>query len=144
MLTRTVISPSTIEKIQLDPDAGQNMINYLLDNGLLLINRDELEVLAKNLPLAVWKQLENDILKNRLARTPWIPGSSITQPEVALSESGTDAANGAISTRIVDYPDTFPVAKRKRMKDGDEGFNRDKCNDKWPEKIKMFLYANRP
>jgi hypothetical protein len=102
----------------MDPAAGKHMANYLRDNGLLLINRDELEVLAKNLPSAVWKQIENDILKHRLARTPWIPGSSITQPEVALSESGTDAATGAISTQIEDYLDTFPVAKRINLKTG--------------------------
>lgn len=125
MLTRTVISPSTIEKIRMDPVAGKHMANYLRDNGLLLANRDELDVLRKNLPWAVWKQLENDILKNRLAATPWMPGSSVNQPEVALSESGTDAATGAISTHIDDYLDTFPVAKRKRMKDGDEAFNRE-------------------
>ena len=125
MLTRTVISPSTIEKIRTDPSAGKHMANYLRDNGLLLINRDELDVLAKKLPIEIWKGLENDILKNRLARSPWIPGSEITQPEVALSESGTDAAAGAISTHIEDYLDTFPVAKRKRMKDGLEAFNRE-------------------
>lgn len=125
MLTRTVISPSTIEKIRMDPSAGKHLANYLRDNGLLLINKDELDVLAKNLPIGVWKRLENDILKNLLARTPWIPGSSVTQPEVALSESGTDAATGAISTQIDDYLDTHPVSKRQRMKDGLEAFNRE-------------------
>ena len=120
MLTRTVISPSTIEKIRTDPSTGKHMANYLRDNGLLLINRDELDVLAKKLPIEIWKRLENDILKNRLARSPWIPGSDITRPEVALSESGSDATNGAISTHVDDYLETAPVARRLRLKSGEE------------------------
>jgi hypothetical protein len=120
MLTRTVISPSTIEKIRMDPSTGKHMANYLRENGLLLINRDELDVLAKKLPIEIWKRLENDILKNRLARSPWIPGSEITQPEVALSESGSDAAHGAISTQVDDYLETAPVARRLRLKSGEE------------------------
>jgi hypothetical protein len=120
MLTRTVIAPSTIEKIRMDPSTGKHMANYLRDNGLLLINRDELDVLAKKLPLEIWKRLENDILKNRLARSPWIPGSDITRPEVALSESGSDATKGAISTHVDDYLETAPVARRLRLKTGEE------------------------
>jgi hypothetical protein len=120
MLTRTVIAPSTIEKIRTDPSTGKHMANYLRDNGLLLINRDELDVLAKKLPIEIWKRLENDILKNRLARSPWIPGSDITRPEVALSESGSDATNGAISTHVDDYLETAPVARRLRLKSGEE------------------------
>jgi hypothetical protein len=120
MLTRTVISPSTKEKIRMDPATGKHMVDLLQNNGLLFINLYELDVLAKNLPTEIWKRLENDILKNRLARTPWIPGSSITQPEVALSESGTDAATGAISTHVEDYTRTAPVARRHRIRTGEE------------------------
>ena len=120
MLTRTVISPSTVEKIRMDPSTGKHMANYLRENGLLLINRDELDVLAKKLPIEIWKRLENDIVKNRLARSPWIPGSDITQPEVALSESGSDATHGAISTQVHDYLETAPVARRLRLKSGEE------------------------
>jgi hypothetical protein len=77
----------------------------------------------KKLPHHILKRIESDFFK--IASAQWIPSSETYRPEVALSESGTDAANGAISTRIADYLDTFPVAKRKRMKDGDEGFNRE-------------------
>ena len=63
MLTRTVISPSTVEKIRMDPPTGKHMANYLRENGLLLINRDELDVLAKKLPIEIWKMLENDIIQ---------------------------------------------------------------------------------
>ena len=120
MLTRTVISPSTVEKIRMDPPTGKHMANYLRENGLLLINRDELDVLAEKLPNEIWIRLQDDIVKNRQARSPWIPGSEITQPEVALSESGSDAAQGAISTLVADYMQTFPVDKRINLKSGEE------------------------
>ena len=120
MLTRTVISPSTVEKIRMDPPTGKHMANYLRENGLLLINRDELNVLAEKLPNEIWIRLQDDIVKNRQARSPWIPGSEITQPEVALSESGSDATHGAISTQVDDYLETAPVARRLRLKSGEE------------------------
>ena len=125
MLTRTVISPSTVEKIRMDPATGKYMVHLLQDNGLLFLNRDERDVLQRNLPMVIWKRLEKALSDGLIAWSPWIPDSEITRPEVALSESGTDAATGAISTHIEDYIDTFPVAKRTRMKDGLEAFNRE-------------------
>jgi hypothetical protein len=124
MLTRTVISPSTIEKIRLDPSAGKHMINYLRENGLLLLNGETLDELKK-LPHHILKRIESDFFNGKIARAPWIPGSETYSPEVALSESGKDAPSGSISAHIDDYLETHPVSKRQRMKDGDEAFNRE-------------------
>jgi hypothetical protein len=120
MLTRTVISPSTIEKIRMDPATGKYMLHLLQNNGLLFINRDEREVLKKNLPLVIWKRLDKALSDGLIAWSPWIPDSEITRPEVALSETGTDSATGAISTPVEDYVDAAPVAKRNDLKSGDD------------------------
>ena len=126
MLTRTVISPSTIEKICLDPTAGKHMIHYLQEHGLLLLNTATLDELKK-LPPHIFKTIEKDFLNGTIARAPWILDSETYSPEVALSESGDDAPSGSISAHIDDYPETHPVAKRQRMKDGAENFNREEC-----------------
>ena len=126
MLTRTVISPSTIEKIRLDPTAGKHMIHYLQEHGLLLLNTATLDELKK-LPPHIFKTIEKDFLNGTIARAPWILDSETYSPEVALSESGSDAPSGSISAHIDDYPETHPVAKRQRMKDGAEPFNREEC-----------------
>ena len=120
MLTRTVISPSTVEKIRMDPATGKYMVHLLQDNGLLFLNRDERDVLQRNLPMVVWKRLEKALSNGLIAWSPWIPDSEITRPEVALSETGTDSATGAISTPIEDYVDAAPVARRLRLKSGEE------------------------
>jgi hypothetical protein len=124
MLTRTVISPSTIEKIRLDPTAGKHMINYLQEHGLLLLNTATLDELKK-LPPHIFKTIEKDFFNGKIARAPWIIDSETYSPEVALSESDDDAPSGSISAHIDDYPETHPVSKRKRMKDGLEAFNRE-------------------
>ena len=101
------------------------MINYLEEHGLLLLDTATADELM-NLPPHIFKRIEKDILINgKIARAPWILDSETYSPEVALSESGSDAPSGSISTNIDDYPDTHPVSKRKRMKEGSEAFNRE-------------------
>ena len=120
MLTRTVISPSTVEKIRMDPATGKYMVHLLQNNGLLFLNRDERDVLQRNLPMVIWKRLEKALSDGLIAWSPWIPDSEITRPEVALSETGTDSPAGAISTPVEDYADAAPVARRLRLKSGQE------------------------
>jgi hypothetical protein len=126
MLTRTVISPSTIEKIRMDESAYKHMIHYLQEYGLLLLDTATVDELKK-LPPHIFKRIEKDFLNvnGSIARAPWILGSETYSPEVALSESGDEAPSGSISAHIDDYPKTHPVAKRQRMKDGLEAFNRE-------------------
>ena len=120
MLTRTVISPSTVEKIRMDPATGKYMVHLLQNNGLLFLNRDERDVLQRNLPMVIWKRLEKALSDGLIAWSPWIPDSEITRPEVALSETGTDSPAGAISTPVEDYADAAPVARRIRVRSGAE------------------------
>jgi hypothetical protein len=100
------------------------MINYLRENGLLLLNGETLDELKK-LPPHIFKTFEKDFFNGKIARAPWISGSETYSPEVALSESGRDAPSGSISAHIDDYLETHPVSKRQRMKDGSEAFNRE-------------------
>jgi hypothetical protein len=54
-----------------------------------------------------------------------MPSSDVYRPEVVISESEIENENGAIACSVGGYLRTAPVAKRRRMIEGKEAFNRE-------------------
>ena len=125
MLTRTVISPSTIEKIRIDPSTAMLMVDNLVAHGLLLTSLNEITVLTELFPLKERTIVAEYLKLHDLAWTLGMPSSDVYRPEVVISESEIENENGAIACSVGGYLRTAPVAKRQRMKEGKEAFNRE-------------------
>jgi hypothetical protein len=91
----------------------------------LLTSLNEITVLTELFPLKE-RTIVAEYLKNHdLAWTLGMPSSDVYRPEVVISESEIENENGAIACSVGGYLRTAPVAKRRRMIEGKEAFNRE-------------------
>lgn len=118
MLTKTIIGDSTVDMVRDDPRWGTTMVEHLMNHGLLLTNSSQLEELSRRLPMRVWKTLENEILKCRVAKALLVDGLASSVPEVVLSETGHEAHSAAQTVPLHEYPSVPAVERRRQLRDG--------------------------
>jgi len=121
LYTRTALDKSTVLNLASNESLGHVFVETLRNRAVLLVTESDLEEMRTNLPLQVWKRLEQYIVTSRIPRRIIISHTermpTEPQTEVIIESPLSSSGQLPIRTDIPSYVDCPIVAKRKDLQE---------------------------